>query len=654
MKQRYTTYTILTAKIIFITLAIVLTLGLIYGHFIKKDAISEISEIDAKKTSQFIFESLYAGMQKGWNKEDIKYTISRLNKIDPLMEIKIIRSKKVGELFGEIEKDKIVRDSDKLIQKALLGKEIMVADNENFVRYIYPLKAEKQCLKCHINMQENEINGVIDIIYPIENLKISLDKMVELFIVFIIMFSILVFIILFLEFNKYLIHPLQNFISEIKTIYKNQNLSNRIELETNIYEIKDMEEFFNKMLGMLDYQFYTNLLTGLPNRRRLIEDIEKAKYPWIALINIDSFQEINDFYGHEFGDCTLKIVGNKLQTILPDKCYKLYKVHSDEYAILLDKAIEEQEFEEVIYNIILTIQREKFLCNEYSINLNITAGIASNKAQLLIHSDIALNLAKKNKKTYVIYNDDMLISQEYENNIKWTKKLKEAIDSDSIVPYFQPIVNNKSGKIEKYECLARLIDNGEAISPYYFMDIAKKSKLYTNITKVMIEKSFKKFENLNYQFSINLSVDDILDVEVNEFIKELVKHYKSSKNVVFELIESEGIENFEEVLNFIDSVKKCGCQIAIDDFGTGYSNFEYLMKLKVDYIKIDASMIKDIVQDENSQIITNTIVDFATKLGVKTIGEFVCSKEVYDYVKKIGVDYSQGYHLGKPSSEIKL
>lgn len=652
LKKKYTTYTILTAKIIILTLGITLGLGLTYGHFIKQEAINELSRVDAKKTSQFVFETLYSAMQKGWDKEDIKATIFRLNRIDSSMEIKVIRSQKVAELFGEIEGDKKIREADPLIKNALFGEEIMLANDNDYIRYIYPIKAENQCLKCHTNMKEGEVNGVIDIVYPIENLRISLDKMVRLFIFFIVGFSVLIFIVLFLEFNKYLIHPLKNFISTIKKIYKDKNLSNRIDLETNIYEIKDMEQFFNKMLEMLEYQFYTNLLTNLPNRRRLIEDSEKTDYPWLVLINIDSFQEINDFYGHEYGDCVLKMVAEKLRSLLPDENYRLYKLHSDEYAILLDEPIEQKEFEEFVYNIIFSVQKEKFLCDEYTISLNITAGIASNKYQLLTHSDIALNLAKKNKKAYIVYSDDMLVSKEYENNIKWTRKLKEAIENDNIVPYFQPIINNKTSQIEKYECLARLIDDDEAVSPYFFMEVAKKSKLYTKITKVILEKSFKKFENLNYQFSINLSAQDILDVEINNFIKESVKNYKYSENIVFELTESEGIENFEEVLEFIDSVKREGCKIAIDDFGTGYSNFEYLMKLKVDYIKIDASMIKDIVSDGNSQIVTNTIVDFARKLGIETIGEFVCSKEVYDYIKEIGVDYSQGYYFGKPTDKI--
>ena len=144
----------------------------------------------------------------------------------------------------------------------------------------------------------------------------------------------------------------------------------------------------------------------------------------------------------------------------------------------------------------------------------------------------------------------------------------------------------------------------------------------------MIDKTIKEFENSKYQVSINLSVDDILNAEIVELLKKRLKETGIGPRLVFEIIESEGIENFESVVEFITDIKQYGCKISIDDFGTGYSNFEYLMKLKVDYIKIDASMIKNIDTNNESEMITETIVDFAKKFGIKTIAEFVYSKSI--------------------------
>ena len=131
-------------------------------------------------------------------------------------------------------------------------------------------------------------------------------------------------------------------------------------------------------------------------------------------------------------------------------------------------------------------------------------------------------------------------------------------------------------------------------------------------------------------------------------IIEKLNEYQLKDKIVFELIESEGIENYQEVIEFINEVKKTGAKISIDDFGTGYSNFEYIMKLKVDYIKIDASMIKDIDKNKNSQMVTETIIDFAKKMNVQTIAEFIHSQSVYEVVKELGIDYAQGYYFGKP------
>ncbi len=417
-------------------------------------------------------------------------------------------------------------------------------------------------------------------------------------------------------------------------------------------------------------ELYNDRLTGLPNRRKLLEDVEKTKSPILIIINIDSFQEINDFYGNEIGDFLIQEMGTRLKNILPSKDYQLYKMPADEYAILFDKSICRDEFEQMI-QILMKLFREEisekdFVYHGIIAHVTIAIGIAIGSEidplkktegkwhNLALNADMALKKAKKLQKYYIIYNESMQISKEYEYNISWAKKLKDSIRSDKIVPYFQPILNNHTNKIEKYECLVRMIDNdGKVHPPLLFLDMAKKSKLYHDITKIMIAKSINKFLDKDYEFSINLSVDDILDEETNNFImKKLRENTRIVSRLVFEILESEGIENYTQVKSFIDEVKQYHCKIAIDDFGTGYSNFSHILQLKVDYIKIDASLTRYIHQDKNAQIITQTIIDFTKKLSIKTIAEFVHSKEVFDKVCEIGVDYSQGYYFGEPKSTL--
>ena len=172
------------------------------------------------------------------------------------------------------------------------------------------------------------------------------------------------------------------------------------------------------------------------------------------------------------------------------------------------------------------------------------------------------------------------------------------------------------------------------------------------LTKVVIKKSFEYFKDKDYEFSINLTLEDITNKNISSYIIEMLKEYNIASKVVFEIVESEGIQDFTYVNNFIDRVKELGCKIAIDDFGSGYSNFEYLIKLNADYIKIDGSLIKDILVNKNNQEIVITIVDFAKRQGFKTIAEFVSSKEIFEKVKELGIDYAQGYYISEPKPDI--
>jgi EAL domain-containing protein (putative c-di-GMP-specific phosphodiesterase class I) len=189
-------------------------------------------------------------------------------------------------------------------------------------------------------------------------------------------------------------------------------------------------------------------------------------------------------------------------------------------------------------------------------------------------------------------------------------------------------------------------------SPYFFLDISKKIKLYTNITKAMIHKTFEYFQGRDVAFSINLTIEDILSSEIRTYIYSMLEKYNNGSQVIFEIVESESIQNFKEIVRFIEDVKKYNCRIAIDDFGTGYSNFEYLMQLEAAFIKIDGSIIKNLDKDLKAYMVVSVIVDFAKRVGIKTIAEFVENEAIWTKVKELGIDYSQGYYFSEPMSEI--
>lgn len=624
-----------------------------YGEYMKRDAIANLAHVDAKKTSMLVFETLYSAMQRGWNKDDLQEIITRLNRVDSHMKVNVYRSEVVAALFGEIEKDKEARESNKQIAKAIRGEEILNISDGELIEYYYPVIAKENCLKCHVNADVGDVLGVIDISYPVENLKVPLTEMINFFIIFIIAFSLIVYLSIFIELNQYLIKPIKNFSNLIKNITASQDMRKRIEVNENIEEIDSIKDVFNSMLDSIEHQFYYDALTGLENRRRLTEKLEERHNVFLMIINIDSFQEINDLYGEPAGDLILQEFAQFLKEIMPRKD-GLYRLHSDEFAQICNSAMDLNEFKTFASLLSEKISQKSFNIDDKSeVSLSATMGVSYGSEMLLVNADIALKLAKKSKKNFLVYESSMAMTKEYEKNFDWTKRLKKAIEEDKIIPVFQPIVDTKRQKIVKYEALMRMVDDqGLYIAPIHFLELAKKNKLYHQLTKIMIEKTFEKFENLPYFVSINISVEDILNKEIYHFILKMLEKSSIGKQIVFEIIESEGIENFNQVLEFINDVKRFGVKISIDDFGTGYSNFEYLMKLKVDYIKIDGSMIKNIDSDKNSQMITASIVSFAKNMKIQTVAEFVHSKNVFEKIKELEVDYAQGYYFGEPTDTI--
>jgi diguanylate cyclase (GGDEF)-like protein len=619
----------------------------------KRDAITNLAHVDAKKTSMLVFEALYSAMQRGWNKNDLEEIITRLNRVDSHMKVNVYRSEVVADLFGEIEKDKAARESNKEIAKALKGEEVLNISDKELIEYYYPVIAKENCLKCHVNASVGDVLGVIDISYPVENLKVPLNDMINFFIFFIVVFSFIIYLSIFIELKQYLIKPIKNFSNLIKNITASQDMRKRIEVDENIEEIDSIKDVFNSMLDSIEHQFYFDTLTGLENRRRLTEKLEERHNIFLMIINIDSFQEINDLYGEPAGDLILKEFAQFLKEIMP-KQEGLYRLHSDEFAHICTSGMDLNEFKIFVGLVSEKISQKSFNIDERSeVSLSATIGVSYGSEMLLVNADIALKLAKKTKKNFLIYDETMAMTKEYEKNFDWTKRLKKAIEEDKIVPLFQPIVDTKTQEIVKYEALMRMVDDrGLFIAPIHFLELAKKNKLYHQLTKIMIKKTFEKFETLPYFVSINISVEDILNKEIYHYIVTALEQSAIGHQIVFEIIESEGIENFDQVLEFINDVKQYGAKISIDDFGTGYSNFEYLMKLRVDYIKIDGSMIKNIDSDKNSQMITTSIVSFAKNMNIKTVAEFVHSKNVFEKINELGVDYSQGYYFGEPTELI--
>ena len=401
---------------------------------------------------------------------------------------------------------------------------------------------------------------------------------------------------------------------------------------------------------------YIDSHTKLPNRMQLIRDklnFNQRQNLTLIILNIDSFQAINSIYGNDFGDEVLTATAKWLKKNLPIKNSKLYKFEADVYAILIPFAYNKNELETYLKTISKKISKDGLRCLSIDVNISFTIGAAQGKINLLKLSAIAYKEAKKNKKTYIIYDSTSKKEEEYLQNIKTINILKKSLKDDMIIPYYQPIMNVKTKKIDKYETLMRIKKNDDSVlSPSEFLEIAKHSKLYPPLSRSLIKKAFENFKHSSNEFSINLSFLDIVNQSTMDFILKILNEYDIGSWVVFEILESEGIDNYDIVLEFIEMAKSYGAKIAIDDFGSGYSNFERIVKLQPDYIKIDGSIIRNIDKNDDMRIISQTIVDFAQKLSVKTIAEYVHSKTILDIVTHMGIDYAQGYYIGEPAPRL--
>lgn len=393
-------------------------------------------------------------------------------------------------------------------------------------------------------------------------------------------------------------------------------------------------------------------LTNFYTKEKLILDIEESENCSLAIIDIDDYSYFLDFYGEDFGNKLIVEFSKILRKLFDDK-FEIYRVNLAKFGILNTK-YSKLEFLEILQSVLKTFKKSFLDLEVKKFHLFTTCGVSfEENKKLLSTTERVHKYAKKSSKNIVVYSKDLDIEGEFEKNILWTEKIKSALEEDRIKVFYQPIYNNKTEKIDKYEALVRLEDTDGIIhSPFFFLDVAKKSKQYLDISKVVIEKSFKKFQNNSYEFSINLTVEDICDNDLNRYLINKINEYNIGNRLVIEIVESEKITTYDTVFDFIAKVKKLGCKIAIDDFGSGYSNFEYLSKINADFVKIDGSIIKDILEDTTSLEILKSILSFCKKIDIKTIAEFISSKELQEKIESLGVDYSQGFYLGKPEENL--
>ena len=402
---------------------------------------------------------------------------------------------------------------------------------------------------------------------------------------------------------------------------------------------RDLETINKELKNRL---YYDNL-TSLKNRNLLKEELKEDGI--LVVIDIDKFGIYNELYGNNIGDKILIEISKIFTSFENLSKENVYRIGSDEFAFYFNKDINVEEFLKKLLKkfktTILEVDDIKFE------NLTFKAGV-STVPNHLDNALIALIEAKKKNRFFCIFSKEDVKKEleKIEEALYWTRKIEEAIEKDLIVPLFQPIVD-KNKNIVKYEVLMRLKDKDKLIPPF-FLDIALKNNQYYDLSKIMFTKTLKFINKKQIPLNFNLSYLDLVDDEMFEFLKKEVSKLLSPELLTFEILETEEIVEYEKINKRILYFKSLGINLAIDDFGSGYSNYKYILELNSDFLKIDGSLIKNILEDKNSFYVVESIVNFAKKMNIKTVAEFVENEAIFNLLKEIGVDYFQGYYFSKP------
>ncbi|HEY9018190.1 bifunctional diguanylate cyclase/phosphodiesterase [Thiomicrospira sp.] len=394
-------------------------------------------------------------------------------------------------------------------------------------------------------------------------------------------------------------------------------------------------------------------LTGLPNRRQLLMDMESDNSLFLALLDIRNFRAFNDFYGFDFSDQILMVFSNWLTEHCLHHGFGLYRIHGDQFVIRSEQAMSSQDFASILQTIKLQALENPFQVESALIDLDVVFGIGEGERYQLQLAERALSKAKLNPLSNNIPIEQAHISTSLDH-VFWLHRLRDALQDQRIVNFYQPIVNPLNPAEKKYEALVRMVStNGEIISPAQFLDIAKQTRYYPQVTRCVYDAALAFANQIQANISINLSIHDIENQQLRQYLLDRLCDLTQGK-ITFEVTETESIQDYTNIHQFIVDAKSRGAEIAIDDFGSGYSNFSYLVQMEADYLKIDGSIISKILDDKNSLLVAESIINIAKKLGIRVVAEFVSSPEIAAKLQEYGVEFYQGYEYGAPQDLASL
>ena len=437
-------------------------------------------------------------------------------------------------------------------------------------------------------------------------------------------------------------------------------------LETALEKIRERDQHLRKLAN-------TDALTGLTNRRhfmelldeRLLELAQNRDCGALLLLDLDQFKYVNDTHGHQAGDKVLAQISGRLRQVVRGDDL-IGRFGGDEFLLFVSDVPEERATG-IARKIMHDLREYPLAYDDISLDVHCSVGIALTTADsmvtsedLLSQADFACRQAKsQGRNRSCLYRADAAEIESIRNDLEWQQKLKAALRSDGFALHYQPIMQLRDNSVLHYEVLIRLQDEDRLCFPDQFLPAAVRFGLMQEIDHWVIAAAFAALaevhrERPNIRFSINLTGSTFQDGTLVEYVKlQLAEHKLDAASVVFEITEQVAIGSFTEAIPQIRQLRELGCEFAVDDFGTGYSSLSYLKRLPVQYIKIDGVFIQRLAVNRADQTIVRAIADIARILGKRTIAEYVGDEATMTLIREIGIDYAQGFHIGKAADSLQ-
>lgn len=403
----------------------------------------------------------------------------------------------------------------------------------------------------------------------------------------------------------------------------------------------------NGIYKQLEERFYSDRSAELGSLVKMFYDIQTKNLNKLCLLSVRNGSELVAYAGYKAYDNMLKRVLEKIHKFLKNEPIWYYLSEQGEFLLAANDEISTEEFERKmreLYDYMLVIEYNRLMpVLEFCLVLN--------HKQLLRDAKVVQSvLRSRSDLRFLIYSTDMGMEENCVRDVQMVQVINEAIVNDRIQPYYQGIHDNFSQQITIYESLMRIIDSdGKVYYPGDFLGVAKKYGLYSNLSYQMIKKVLDTFEGIDGLVTMNLSINDILDTNITEMIYSHINASSNPEKYIFEVAESEDVTDYDVISSFSEKIHSYGCKIALDDFGSGFSNLIRVIRMDLDYLKLDGGIIQKIVDDEDCRKLVEVVSFWCKRHGKKVIAEYVENRYIQDILCKYDVDYSQGYLFSKPS-----